>query len=894
MRWLSRLFARMLKFATGRSGDRRLREEIAEHLAMQTEDNLRAGMSPEEARRQAVLKFGAAEAVRESYHAEGGLPFLEQLIQDTLFALRILRKSPAFTLLAVLTLALGVGANIAIFSLIDALFLKPLPLPHPEQLVRIYAKGPSGHYGAGFSMAEFESLRDRTRSFSALSAEDHFPQLNLVTRDGSAEVSGAFVSGNYFELVGVEPRLGRAFLPEEDAVPNRNAVAVISDDLWKVRFNSDPGILGRQVDLNGVEFTVIGVAPPGFRGDEAGLPEEVWVPAMMLGEAGYACPDGSYNCSLIDAILARLAPGTSGAQAQAEIGSDIAWSASDWPERPSRRQVVLFPASGAWPDSQDDDVAQMRLLMAVTGSLLLIACANLAGMLLARGVMRKREIAIRLAIGARRARIVRQLLTESMLLSAMGGAIGVGLSVAMRSLLSGFYATDSEGFHHLYDLSFDWRVLIYSIVITLITGVFFGLIPAVRVSRKDLNEGLKQGGQTAEPIGAWLRHSFVIGQVALSTVLVVSTALLVRSGMELQRGTNFDPAHVVVLRMRPELLKYTPQQVQSLVLESARRIGADSETQSVAFMQGGEGLVWNWQNGRDAQVSLPGAERALAHAGLSVLKQDISANFFHTLRTPLLEGREFDQEDGPGSPGVAIVNEALARRLWPDGNAVGRGVMVNGSPYRVVGTAANLQPSNPLHGPEPHLYLSYWQSGTTREGDVRMVIRVAGDPATALASIRRIIQSIDPAVPIGEDMPMSTQVRLEYMPVLLARSVMSYCGLLSLGLGAIGLYSVLAFAVRTRTREIGIRMALGACRDDVMGMIVREGLRLTLAGVCIGLAAALLLTKVEAGLLYGVRTTEPAIYAAAAVLLFICALTACILPARRAARIEPMEALRSE
>jgi predicted permease len=894
MRSLNRLCGRLLNFSTSRRGDERLREEMETHLAMQTEENVRSGMSPAEARRQARLKFGGLESIRENYHAEEGLPLLENLLHDTRFALRIMSKSPGFTLVAALTLALSIGANTAIFSLIDALFLKPLPLPHPDQLVHIYAKGPSGHYGAGFSMPEFEELRHRTRSFSALSAEDHIAQLNLVARDGSDEVSGAFVSGSYFNLVGVQPRLGRDFLPEEDTVPNRNAVAVISDDLWKIHFNSDPSVLGRQVQINGVEFTVIGVAPPEFHGDLVGLPEEVWIPAMMLGKAGFACPDGSYNCSLIETILGRLTPGISAAQAQAECGSDMVWSAADWPERPSRRQVFLFPASSGWPDSQSDTAVQMHLLMAVTGSLLLIACANLAGLLLARGVARKREIAVRLALGARRSRVVRQLLTESILLSAIGGAMGIGLSFAMKHLLSRFYATDSEGFRHLYDLSVDWRVLVYAVVLTVVTGLLFGLVPAIRVPHQDLNGELKQGGPAVEPMGRWLRHSLVIGQVALSIVLVVSTALLARSGIDLKRGTNFDPAHVVVLRLRPELLKYTPQQVQSLLLEAVRRISNAPEMQSVAYMEGGEGLVWNWQNGRDAQISLRRNEKASPHTGLTVLKQDISVNFFHTLGTPLLQGREFDTQDRPDSPRVAIVNEALALHLWSPGRAIGRELMVNGVPFEVVGVTANLQPSNPLQRPEPHLYLSYWQSDAIREGDIRMAIRVAGDPATTLAAIRRIIRSIDPAVPVGEDMAMSEQVSLVYMPVLLARSVMSYCGLLALCLGAMGLYSVLAFAVRTRTREIGIRIALGARRQDVMHMIVRQGLRLTLAGIFIGLPSALLLTKLEASLVYGVRITDPVIYGSVAVLLFVCAIVACILPALRAASINPMEALRNE
>ncbi len=868
--------------------------ELDAHLALHIEDGIRSGLAPGEARRRALLRLGGEEQVRQAWRERRGLPWFGNLCRDFRFGGRMLAKNPGFALVAVLTLALGIGANTAIFSLIDALFLKPLPVPHAGQLVRIYARGPHGHYGAGFSMPEFENLRDHARSFSAVSAEYPRPQLDMVTRDGSAEVSGAFVSGNYFQLLQVQPRLGRAFSPEEDAVPNRNAVAVIGDALWKVHFSSDPGILGRQIQVNGISFTVIGVAPAGFHGDLMGLPEEIWIPAMMLGKAGYGCADDSYNCSLLDAIVARLATGVSPAQAQAEAASRMVWSATDWPERPSRRQLVLFPASGESPDEEGESVAQMHLLMAVTGSLLLIACANLAGLLLARGVMRRRELAVRMAIGARRSRVIGQLLTESLLLASVGGALGVGISFLMKDLLSRFYATDSEGFQHLYDLSFDGRVLAYSVAITLAMGALFGLVPALRASRQDLNAELKQGGPAAEALGGRLGQVLVIGQVALTMVLVVSAGLLVRSGIALDKGTNFDPSRMVVLRLRPELLKYTPQQVGSLVQETVRRVGSAPGVRSVAFMQGGEGFVWNWQNGRGAQVSLPGENSALPHAGLEVRKQDIGANFFHTLGTPLLQGREFSAQDRQDAPRVAIVNQALALHLWPDGLAVGRNAIVNGQTYQVVGVAADLQPPNVLHAAEPHLYLSYWQSGATSEGDVRMAVRVAGDPAAALPAIRRIVQSIDPAVPIGEDMAMSEQVDLEYMPVLLARSVMSYCGLLALSLSAIGLYSILAFLVRTRTREIGIRMALGARREHVLGLVAAKGAKLGAAGVLVGSAAALLATRLEGNLLYGVTARDPLVLLGGAILLFCVAVAASLLPARRAASIDPIEALRTE
>jgi predicted permease len=895
MRKLWAMWMRLLGLLPGMRAEGEIDAELESHIALHTADGVRAGLSEAEARRQALIRLGGAEQVRQACQERRGLPWLGALWRDLRFGARMLAKNPGFTLVAALTLALCIGANTAIFSLIDALFLKPLPLPHPEQLVRIYAKGPSGHYGAGFSMPEFESLRGHSVSFSALAAEAHLVELNVVGNDGAEEVTGAFVSADYFNLLGIQPVMGRSFLPEEDAVPNRNPVVVIGDALWRAYFHADRSVLGRQIRINGVLFTIVGVAPPGFRGAMVGFPEEIWIPSMMLGKAGYGCEDGSYNCALIDAILGRLATGVSPAVAQAEANSRIAWSATDWPQRPSRRRLALFPTNGeSSPDDRNYERPRMQLLIAATSSLLLIACANLAGLLVARGVTRSREIAVRMAIGARRSRVIRQLLTESLLLALLSGALGVGFSFVMKQLLTEFYAMDSEGFRHFYDLGFDWRVLAYSLGLTLMIGTLFGLIPAMRASQQDLTTALKEGVGRAEPAKGRLRHVLVVGQIALSMVLVISAGLLVRSGVALARGTNFDPAHMVVLRMRPELLKYTPQQVQSLVEEADRRIAAAPGVESVAFMQGGEGLVWNWQNGRDVQVSLPGAVQSAPHSGLTVAKQDVSANFFHTLRTPLLRGREFSAQDRPDSPRVAVVNNALALRLWPAGDAVGRTAIVDGQPFQVIGVTADMQPPDAVHAPEPHLYLSYWQSGATREGDIRMAIRVAGDPAAALGAIRRLVQAIDPAVPIGEDMAMSKQVALEYTPVLLARSVMLYCGVLALCLSAIGLYSILAFMVRTRTREIGIRMALGARREDVVRSVVIQGARLGAAGVLIGSAAALVLTRLEASLLYGVKANDPFIYLGVAVLLFLVAVSASTLPARRAASIDPMKALRTE
>jgi predicted permease len=429
--------------------------------------------------------------------------------------------------------------------------------------------------------------------------------------------------------------------------------------------------------------------------------------------------------------------------------------------------------------------------------------------------------------------------------------------------------------------------------LALIAGVVFGVVPAFRALRNDLVTDLKDGGPTETHTKGRLRSVLIAGQIALSMVLVIASGLLIRSASEVRKGTNFDPKNLLVLRLRPELLKYTQPQIEALLRRVEERLRGTPDVQSVAFMQGGEGLVWDWQSGRDAEVNSTPVSR-LDKTALQVRKQDVSSVFFETLKIPILGGREFNEQDRVGSPRVAIVNETLAQRMWPAGSAVGHNLYVNAGSYQVIGVCANLQPENSRQSPEPHLYLSYWQSNSTREGDIRLAIRVFGNPFASLQMLRRAIQSVDPKVPVGEDMPLSEQVSLEYMPVLLAQSVMSFCGLLALCLSAMGLYSVLAFAVRMRSREIGIRMALGARRQDILRLVVGEGAKLALTGAAAGSVAALISTRLLAGLLYGVRTSDPATYAGVTMLLLLVALAACCLPASRAASIDPMQALRDE
>jgi predicted permease len=877
-----------------RKRDSDLERELRSDLELEEEEQCEQGLQPEEARIAARRAFGNAALIREQTHEAWGWASVEHFWQDVRYALRQLRRYPGLTAAIVSVLGVGIGANCAIFSFVDAVFLKPLPVPHPDRLVRIFARGPSGHYGAGFSYPEFEYLRQHTSSLSALAVENERPQLHLVLDDISVEIPGNFVSANYFTVLGVEPRLGRGFLPEEDSVPGRDPVAVIGDSLWSARFNRDSAVLGRVISINSILFKVVGVMPADFYGDVPGRPIDVWIPAMMYGAAGYACDDGTYNCSLIDQMIGSLAPGSSMSLAQAEAASKMAWSASNWLNRPGRRQVAIASANRSSPEDQADNAAQLRLLMSVTASVLIIACANLAGLLLARGLARRREIAVRLSIGAAGSRIVRQLLTESLVLASLGGIAGLGLSLAGKMILSVFYAMDSEGFRHFYDLRFDWRTAAFSIGLTAAAGMAFGLLPAIRAVRQDLVTDLKDGGATEQHSKGRVRSVLVMGQVALSVVLVIAAGLLMRSAAEVGQGTNFDPKNALVTRLRPELMKYTPQRVESLVRRVYQRLSLEPGIVSVAYMQGGEGLVWDWQSGRDAQVSLS-AESHEPSTALDVRKQDVSGEFFRTLKIPLLGGRGFTEQDAAGSPPVAVINKALAQRLWPGGDAAtGHIFYINSKPFQIIGVCADLQPANSLYAPEPHVYLSYWQSHSTREGDVRLVIRVRDDPAQALPIIRRAIQSIDSSVPVAEDMPLAAQVRLDYMAVVMAQTVMTFCGLLALCLSAMGLYSVLSFSVRARSLEIGIRMALGARKQDVLRLFLWDGARLALWGAAAGVVASLGSTRMLRTLLYGVEATDAGIMAYAVGLLVLVALAACVLPASRAASISPMRVLRSE
>ncbi len=864
---------------------RELAEEVESHIEERIADLREAGMREHEARQKARREFGNATLYTEIGREVWAWTSLEILWKDLRYAFRVMRQSLGFTAVAVITLGLGIGANTTIFSFIDAFFLRPLPVEDPFRLVVVY--GNPNPY-SGFCYPEYSYFRDHAMVFSGLAAHYSTAPLNVVTDGDSKEAAGAVVSGNYFSVLGVKPLLGRFFAADEDAVPDRDFVAVISHGLWQKRFAGDPAIVGKQIRINGAPFSIIGVTPEEFRGVLMGIPNDMWIPTMMLHVGWRGCDGFQFDCRRLD-LIGRLAPGRKVTEAQAEISTLAAQLAVANPATNRGRGARVEFAIGPRPGDRKYFIDQSRLLATVAGMLLLIACGNVAGLLLARGSARGREIALRLSIGASRLRLIQQLLTESLLVAGLGGALGLVLSIWAKDKLLGFYSTNSEGYQRYYDLSLDPRILAYSIVLSLLTGLLFGILPAIKSTRQDLTSALKEGAQSIRSQRGLLRGGLVVGQVALSLALLVGAGLLIRSSAHVKKGANFDSNHVALVRLRPGLVQYSPARAQVFHREVVRRLQRLPGVESVSLAQG-LGLVW--LACCEFRIALPGQRPVRQEDAPRVDGHSIAPRYFETLRIPLIVGRDFSERDRTGSPYVTIVNETLAHRLWTQGSPIGRSLFINDRQYEVVGVAKDARLRNAMEGPLPFLYIPYWQDD--QQTDSRMCIRVAADAAEMLPQIRREIAAVDANVPISEDMPMTRQVDGVYMPVRLSSRILTCAGGLALFLSAIGLYGVLAFSVSRRTREIGIRMALGALPASMLKLVLKQGMALALTGAVLGLLLSLALTRLLASWLYGVPPFDPATYFLGAVLLAGVAILACFLPARRATRIDPQAALRYE
>jgi predicted permease len=787
-------------------------------------------------------------------------------------------------------LGLGIGANTAVFTLVNAALFRAPPGTRPHELVWLAATrdfpdqpGRPRSYQRRFSMPEYRDYVVRTTSFTGLSA---YQDVALALGSGGEpeRVGGLLVSGNYFQLLGLLPAAGRFFVPEEDRDPGAHPVLVLSHGLWRRRFASDSSVVGTDITVNGRRFTVVGVAPAGFVGIQLGEPTELFMPLAMVA---VAMPRSAELLEQRYAgwlqIVGRLKPGGTAAAASAEVGTVAAQLAQAYPETMEGTSAEVSPLSGGLdPGNRREALPIFVLLMAVPALVLLIACANVANLLLARAAGRRREIGIRLALGATRWRLLRQLLTESVLLAICAGAAGMLLSFWLNDILLAVSRAPTE---IALALKPDVRVLAFTLVVAVTTGMLFGLAPALGATRPDLVPALK------ERLGrSRLARAFVVAQVAISLILLVTAGLFLRSlDKALDVNPGFDPANRISLSFDLGIQGYTDQQrgaFYARLLEQVRAMpGVRAASLASPLPLSGRVI--------GSAVSLEGVDPDAG--GVPVNLGAFAPEYFETMGAPLVRGRDFAATDGPGAPLVAIINETLARRLWGNEDPLGRRLRLYGrdEPYReVVGVAKDGKYDELTESPRGFLFLPERQHADL--SDISLVVKTAGDPRPLAGALSAAVHELDPALPIFRLETLEQALRNRLDKERGASSLLGVFGTLALLLAALGLYGVMAYAVTQRTREIGIRVALGARQVDVLRQFVGEGMRLAAVGVVIGIALSVALTRIIARFLYGVTATDAATFAAGAALLCVVAVLASWFPARRAARVDPMVALRAE
>ena len=892
-----RLWRRLLSPLRRGRYEREMEEEMRFHLDMQIEQNLAAGMAAEDAHYAARRQFGNQTWLKEASREMWSLRFIETLIQDLRYGARILVKNPGFTLIAILTLALGIGANTAIFNIVNALLLRPMPgVVEAERLVQVGRNWGDGVFDS-LSYPDYLDYREQNTVFSGIAIYSKTPlHLSDAEKEGQAErVRGELVSGDYFSTLGVKAALGRTLTPADDSAPGANQVVVIGYDLWQRRFGADAAIVGKRITLNAQPFTVIGVAVEGFEGTVIGGATEIWLPISMFAEArpledvrgNYLAERGTI---WIDGF-ARLKPGVTLQQAQAEMTAIAQRLARAYPDTNGKVGVRLAPHFGMWPSDRADTQQFTELLLLAAGLTLIIACANIANLLFARATARQKEIGVRMALGAGRARIVRQLLAESLLLALLGGLAGLVVARWASDFIMRFWTPKSYyGLQASLDLGLDVRVLAFAFAVSLVAGIVFGLVPAWQAARTDLLPVLKDGAASGRaPRQARLRGALIVGQIALSLVVLVGAGLCMRTLHNIRsinRGYNVD--RVLTAEIDPGRQGYSEEGGRNFYQQLLERVQA---------LPGVEAASLARRSPLSGEMGTVARPEGLSENSRSteVRYNIVTPRHLETIGLRLLRGRDFSAQDTAQAPGVGIINEALARRLWGEQNPLGRVLFTRTSRGRqrveVIGVVNDARHGSALQPPRMYLYLP-----VTQEYQSGMVLHVkmAGDPASLSADVQREVLTLDPNLPIYNVRTLSAQLDQVLASQRVAAVLISSLGLLALLLAGIGLYGIMAYAVSQRTREIGIRMALGAQRGDLQRVIVRQGMTLALIGVALGLLASFAFTRVLKSLLFGVGATDPMTFGGIALLLLGVAVFACWLPARRATKVDPLVALRVE
>ena len=879
MRALRRFVRRLAASATRRRDDARLRDEVEAHLALQTAENVRAGLSPVEARRQAVLKFGAVEAVKEQYRDEQGLPSLDGLVQDVRYTLRQWRQSPLFTVAATLSLAVGIGANAAVFTLVDRVLLRSLPVSNPEELVILTDQRSPAQPGPRFSYPFYADLR-KNDVLTGLAA--HFVLgVNATVNGSTARVRGALVSGNYFSVIGAGTQIGRPLTVEEDRTPGAHSVVVIADGLWRRSFGADPSALGRAIRINNHTYTIVGVAARDFAGIEVGAPVDAWIPLTMQREIGRdLLTDGRTNWL---ELVGRLKPGTTRERAGAELTAYIGDRADAVePPGPARRLTLLPGGKGNWGVRRDLGPS-LRLLLALTTLALVLASVNLASLLVVRSIAREREIAVRLALGAGRSRLARQFLTETLLLTALGGTAGLLLAPWAAGLL-----VASQGDRLGIDPSLDMRVLFFGLAISTLTGLCVGLAPIAAARRVDLARAF--GASSAVTRGTHGRLSvhdvIVTGQTALSLAMLISAALLVQSLRNLNSvDLGFQADDLLLISIDPRAAGYEGPRLEGFWRDTLDRVSRIGGVHSVSVAR-----TVPLAPGRQRQPVLNPASGERSEIDMNV----VGPSYFRMLGIPLLRGREFGDHDGKASRPVVIVNERMAQSFWPEGDPIGKGFRTGRSNpmLEVVGVVKDVRYRDLRDAAGPMFYVPVFQ--TTSSDAMTLHVRAEADSRELAGTIRGEMQVLEPNLPLFAMGTLEDQLHAFLAQSRQAAFLTGGFGILALLLSGIGVYGVTALAISRQTRAIGIRMALGAQPRQIVGMLGRRGFVVIVTGLMLGLLGSLAFTRVAGALLFGVTTSDGATFVVMSALLAAVSLTAIYVPARAATRLNAVAAIRYE
>ena len=811
---------------------------------------------------------------------------METLLHDIRFGFRQLMKQPGFAALAIISMALGIGANTSIFSLVDTALLRPLAVKEPSQLVELYGRL---HNGADWSLQSYpnyKEYRDRSTVFSGLFVY-RVVVSSLTVNKSSQRVWGYLVSGNYFDVLGVKPALGRGFLPEEDQTPDSHPVAVISYNCWQHRFGGDPQIVGKIVEFNSRPFTVVGVGPKGFIGTEVAYEPEMFIPVMMAKtiEPGSTWIDKRDSNNLF--TVGRLKPSVSVAQAKAELETLTAQLAKDYPVNVGRG-IRLGKPGLFIPDIANSVFAFTGVLAAVGALVILLACVNLASLLLARATERRREIAVRLAIGASRQRLVRQLLTESLLISLSGGAAGVFLASAINSAVRGIRLPSDVTL--LFDLRTDWRVLSFALLLSIGTGILFSLIPALQSSKPQLVPALKDESSMAGFRRSRLRNFLVVAQVSLSLILLISAGLIVRSLQAAQKmRPGFNPENAVAISFDVSLQGYNEERGRAFQKQMLERAQALPQIENAALTDYLPlGLNYN-----DSTIYVEGTEFKGASTLPIAIPIESSPGYFDVMGIPL-RGRDFRDDENKKESRVAIVNQTFAKKFFNGQDPIGRRFNWHGPKdpfFEIVGVVPDGKYNSLGEDPKPALYTPLYRDYS---GAVTLVARTRGDPRQVLIALRGEVRKLDPSISVYAAKTLKEHMSTSLFPARMAAIALGSFGVLALVLAAVGIYGVMSHVVAGRTREIGLRMALGAQLSEVQKLILKQGMFLASIGSLGGLLIAFGGARMMKSLLYGVSASDPVTFTCVALLLLTVALLACWVPARRASRVEPMIALRAE